>query len=963
MKEKRYFLGAASEWADASDAGLFLVAGLLVCLALRPSALLADVPSPEFSPGRGFYDAPVLLTLETVWPDAGIVYTTDGSEPAEDHGQAYTQPILLTKTTCIRAATRDMSNGLSPIVTHTYIVRASDAIQSLPVLSLVGDPQDSFYMPYGICAIQGGTYSGDYVSWLPSRLGDYNHPMGHGLEFERPVSVELLLSSGEPGFNAECGIRVSGSTYTRSRYRLNSKFSFRLYFRRDYGTAKLKYPLIPDAPVGDLDRVVLRAGQSDSVNPFIKDELGRRLQRDMSGDACIGMFVNLFVNGNYRGYYNPCERIDEKMFQSRHTDTFAWDVVNQWRPEDEDYAWQSGDPVHRPYNFSVRDGDANSMNALLDYAITHDLDDPIHFEHMKHHLDIEWFVDYLILEGYLNHRDWPHNNWTAARERSDRDLGRWRFYAWDLEHCFYSSDVNRAFKVPSASGHRQPIGILYEQLKVSDRFRQLFADRVQKHFFNGGVLQAGHVVTRFHELRDTMAGELPNMNHSIADSWAVQRPLAVLSSLKNKGLFHFEGPRVLINGQPTTKQMLRSFDMITLETPQNTGTLWYTLDGSDPRVTAQPSEVISEPNGTIGDAPRGTIQYAYWLDLPGSRLSSLLDHPAYPSEPSGTQDLTQFVSPERWADHYGAQIQGYLYPPVTGYYTFWIACDDQGRLSLSKNHDPAQAVTIATVPSWTSSQEWDKHSSQQSKSLWLETGKRYYIQACYVEGGGGDHVAVAWQGPGFVRDVIKGQHLGPFDPNAVLPTQASHSVSPSAVAYDRQDIVPMESTTLKARMLDNGIWSGLSQVVFAVDVPLVINEVMTNNQTSIEDSDEPGDYPDWIELYNPTSNPIDLARFHITDDPNRPLLNPLSKGLVVEPHGFIILWADGAPEQGPTHLDFRLSRDGETLGLYDSETCLWIDRVDVLPLPADHTYRRLLDGQPNWIIANQPSPGYSNTNP
>ncbi len=942
---------------------------LLVCAFVGTDSCQADtLAPPQFSHARGFYDQPFVLTLSIDNPQAGIRYTTDGSEPTAQHGLVYGDGIPISETTCVRAVAFGVGYEPSSVVTSTFVLNASDAIKSLPVLSLVGDEAESFYMPNGICAIHGGVYTDNYVSWRPATAGDYNYALEHGHDFERQISAELLPVDDSIGFQADCGIRVNGSTYTRSRYHTTSKFSFRLYFRSDYGLKRLDYPLIADAPAPGFDRVVLRAGQSDAVNPFIKDELGRRLQRDMSDIACLGTFVNLFINGEYRGYYNPVERIDEKMFQSRFGSDEPWDVVTQWRPEDDDYDWEPGDPVDRRYRFDVRDGDPNAMNDLLDYVISHDLRVLEHYRDVARRLDIVQFIDYLILEGYLAHRDWPHNNWTAAREKSGSDLGKWRFCAWDLEHSFYDSDVDRPFKTPSSGANTQPVGILYEQLLVNAEFRQCFADRVQKHFFNGGALQASNVIGRFEGLRSVMSGVLPNMNTSIRDTWAIQRPTAVLASLKGKGLFKFEGPRLRIDGDYFDGQPVRNGDVLTLENPRGSGVVVYTLDGTDPRVSTleQPSDEAEPSNSSdegMTEANRGTVTYEYWLDIPGSGVSDLRSHPGFPDEPTGRESLDRFESPVRWADDYGARVYGYLYPPATGDYTFWIASDNDGELYLSSDADPANRARFAYVTGWTSPQEWDKYPSQKSGPIRLEAGRRYAIEALYKEANGGDHVAVAWQGPGLDRQVIDGQYLSPADEAWASPTVPDATdivISAHALTYAGESIPLSERTVVKARILDGGTWSGLTEGIFTTGRFLWVNEVMSNNVTTIADPNDPNEYPDWIELFNPTDTLVDLGGLYITDDARTQMKFRLPPALTIEPHGFLLLWADGDPEQGPSHLPFKLDRDGEALGIYDAHTLQWIDFIQIPALEPDQSLGRHPDGGEAWTITSHPTPGHLN---
>jgi fibronectin type 3 domain-containing protein len=107
-------------------------------------------------------------------------------------------------------------------------------------------------------------------------------------------------------------------------------------------------------------------------------------------------------------------------------------------------------------------------------------------------------------------------------------------------------------------------------------------------------------------------------------------------------------------------------------------------------------------------------------------------------------------------------MRGYVHPSSSGDYTFWIAGDDNCELWLSTDDNPANASMIANVPGWTSSREWTKYGEQQSAVISLTGGQKYYIEALQKEGGGGDNLAVAWQGGGFSQEVIDGSYLSPW---------------------------------------------------------------------------------------------------------------------------------------------------------------------------------------------------------
>ncbi len=134
--------------------------------AQNGDAYLGKVAEPKFSHERGFYDAPFSVTLSTQTEGAAIIYTLNGLVPDDLSyrfypGKTYTGPILISKTTCLRAMAVKPGWKPSKIETHTYLLNASAALKSLPIVSLVADPQKTFYEPNGVMAIVGGSYGGD----------------------------------------------------------------------------------------------------------------------------------------------------------------------------------------------------------------------------------------------------------------------------------------------------------------------------------------------------------------------------------------------------------------------------------------------------------------------------------------------------------------------------------------------------------------------------------------------------------------------------------------------------------------------------------------------------------------------------------------------------------------------------------------------------------------------------------
>jgi signal transduction histidine kinase len=138
--------------------------------------------------------------------------------------------------------------------------------------------------------------------------------------------------------------------------------------------------------------------------------------------------------------------------------------------------------------------------------------------------------------------------------------------------------------------------------------------------------------------------------------------------------------------------------------------------------------------------------------------------PEFPCFPSRTEIQTSFEAPPNWGDYHLTRMAGYLRPPRSGEYRFWIASDDSGELWLSADENPTRVRKIASVAegSWTSPHDWDRFPSQRSEPIYLESDKSYYVEAFQEQAQGDDHLSVAWEGPGISRSIIPGKCLTPW---------------------------------------------------------------------------------------------------------------------------------------------------------------------------------------------------------
>lgn len=153
-----------------------------------------------------------------------------------------------------------------------------------------------------------------------------------------------------------------------------------------------------------------------------------------------------------------------------------------------------------------------------------------------------------------------------------------------------------------------------------------------------------------------------------------------------------------------------------------------------------------------------------------------------------------------------------------------------------------------------------------------------------------------------------------------------------------------------------------NQILLLPGEPLVINELLSDNVLSI--TDDANEHDDWFEIHNPTSQPVDLAGYYISDQWNNPTKYRVPSGIpdstVIPAGGFKLFWADEDQNQGWNHVNFRLSNSGEHLVLRSPDGFTVIDSLNFPIVFTDFSYGRLNDAALPWVFFEETTPGASN---
>ena len=506
------------------------------------TALVAGA-QPKFSKPHGLIEeSSITVELTTDDADAAICYTTDGSTPTPQ-SRRYTSPLTFTGTTLLRAAEVKGDTLSSPVATASYIFVNSvlsqsntpegypdtwgqftqmmgtavadyemdpemtgdatlrpkiiEGLKDLPILSLVSD-KDNFFS-HENDSVRGGIYI-----FTGPPVGDAT---GHG--WTRPASSELIGGPQGHDRSIGCGVRLHGGHGRLAEK--NPKHSFRLVFKEKYGAKTLKYPLFGEDEPSKFDQLVLRchfgnawqhwAWGNNSKAQYTRDVWARRMQRKMGWTSVNALYVHLFLNGMYWGLYNIAERVDDQFgkdhlggkksdidvvkieedggnhIEAAKGDLEAWELMTQT-------AASAADDTY--YNrLQGRNADGERDPEL----------EPL--------LDIDAFIDYMLINQYGGNTDWDHHNWYALRRRGADSEG-FRFLCWDSEIIFENVHENVLGK---NNGRSFPTGI-FQNLLQNDQFARRYVRRAKELLQSDGLLGEQSVREVWDSLYNTISGAL-----------------------------------------------------------------------------------------------------------------------------------------------------------------------------------------------------------------------------------------------------------------------------------------------------------------------------------------------------------------------------------------------------------------------------------------------------------------------
>ncbi len=429
---------------------------------------------PVFSHKRGFYDESFNLTVSTDISTSQIKYTLDGSDPLTSAtALARTSPVTIkidpssdtgrakTPAVIVQAVVTQNGMQVTEVISHTYIFLNKVLTQSWPggnwpegnlngqelyydmSSNVVNDPRYKNDMINALKSLPSFSLVTDNKNLFDQQTGIYVNALYHGMDWEKPVSVELITPDSDSGFQINAGLRIRGGW---SRHGENPKHAFRLFFREEeYGKAKLKYPLFGDEGVDEFDKMDLRTSQNYSwsyygdndgyLNIMNRDVFSRDVQKEMGHPYTRSRYCHLYLNGMYWGLFQTQERPEA---------SFAASYMGGNR-EDYDVVKVniSDDFGEGSYDIEATDGNLDAWGEIYDmcqagfttnsgyFQIQGRKPDGTKDPRGKVLVDIDNLVDYMLIIFYTGNFDAPctkfrqnksPNNFYAIYDRSGTGL-------------------------------------------------------------------------------------------------------------------------------------------------------------------------------------------------------------------------------------------------------------------------------------------------------------------------------------------------------------------------------------------------------------------------------------------------------------------------------------------------------------------------------------------------------------
>jgi len=909
-----------------------------------------NLPKPTFSVVGGFYATKQMLTISSSLSGSFITYTVDGSEPKEN-GKVFQNPIELDTIMIVRARVWKSDAVPSEMVTQTYFI--GQRKYTLPVISLSTDPRFLFNDTVGIyvSGVNGTTVLG----------GCDDVPRNWFQDWERPVNIEYFDTLGVQHINQYCGTKISG----KCSRKLPQK-SFAIFARRKYGKDEFKHKFFGNRTYNEFESLTIRNSGNDFNDTQFRDEMMQKLVNGINLDYQADVAVILFVNGKYWGVAHLKEKVNEDFVANLHNvDPDEVDMLE--------------------FNGEILEGDNSEYLQMIEFLKTHDVSKTENYEHIKTQIDIDEYINYVITELYIGNDDWPGNNQKYWRDNSPD--AKWRWIMFDNDFGFGAGNGypaptggvvainNIGYTLDSTSvDWPNPAWstLIIRRLLRNEEFKQQFLQRFATYM--NTIFKPSRVIHIIDSIHNQLKPEMP---------------------------FHFERFQFpdanVAAGWESRVQVLRNYAL-----KRQAYVIKYLLDTFNIEAMKDisiqyfpPSAGYVSINGAI--VKETTVSGAYFADF-STELKGL-PHTGYDVEKIERSDVEvdtiRYITKKdvwKYLDDGSNQNTAWRLPTFSD--AAWKSGNGAfGFGNLNASGLPYEATILAKGASGGSQyityyfrKTFTHNAANRLQALKINlirddgvvvyvngtevlrnnmpTGEIFYNSLSSAVVGGSD-------------DTIYHEFIIPLNvikdgENVICAEVHQGSATSSDVSFDLElkaaAQILSNTTVINAESFAEKLQKAINVHVYFKPVEpitnLFINEFMADNKTGL--TDESGNHPDWIEIYNAGNEAVNISRLFVSDSINYPTKWQMSKfsgeQAVLHPKSFLVLFADEDGKEGAQHTNFKLSKGGEAIVLTQvvGKDTTTLDLIEYPTQTTDRSMGRYGDGENFFKFLSLPTPGLSN---
>ena len=875
-----------------------------------------------------------------------LKYTTDGTTPTLTNGEVSETGIFnINSTETFRF--RVFKDGYLPstVVTRSYIT--NDGNNPFPIISIVTDPDN--------------IYSNNHGAFM---TGQYGRP-GNGrddkcnwnMDWDHPVNFEFITTDNECVVSQECDFSMCGGwsrAYTPHSFKLKANKIYDLKNSFDY-------QFFEDKPGLKHKTLQIRNGGNDN-NCRITDAA---IQGIMTQDAKFYVDyqawqpVRVFINGQHYAVLNMREPNNKHHAYANYG--IDSDEMDQFEMSpDSGYVQMEGtkDSFDRWYELSKTATKEES------------------YEEIKTLVDIDEYINYMACEFYAGGTDWPQNNVKGFR---DRNNGKFHFVIFDLDFALGTNDPfenffgkkNFTFDKLRGYDYSRNVNVQGQQRLREIQFVTIFENMLKNNDFRRRFIDAYCIVNgslfdpeRVQKIVNERASYLATGGYvnpwssanNLANSYNSYRQSSMISKLIGRQEMALNSAQqfaanlssdlaeaeILINDQPLPTGKLNGilFSPVTIKATAPAG---YKFKGWRKGTSSMVASTIFETTTSWKYYDKGSLDGTNWT------ASNYNDD----SWKSGAAPLgygkTQTTTTESKRPTYYFRKTFTLSdaPKTTDDFELNFNVDDGWIIYINgveaeRHNMPSGYVGYDSYSSTYADGQYDNGTATFKSSLFK---KGQNVIAVEVHNNNSTSSDIFWS-----AELIKNS-LSTSGTSYAYTDSVIHINSPKNISY----IAEWEKMT-DEEMIAEGLNTA----------PVVINEVSASNSVYVNDYYKKND---WIELYNNSSDDVDIAGLYISDNLDKPTKykvpeNDVALNTVIPAHGYKVIWCDKLDNISDViHTSFKLGAEGGDIIILkrDAEgNVTYSDTITYIEHLGQQSFGRYPDAGTKTYVMDKPTPGKAN---